>query len=79
MAVTSNYVYGVEQPTRTQISEMMNDWSWNAGVGYGYIGGQVSWPFSAWPWQISSYGGGGMTPQAGFGLNWTTQLTDDGE
>jgi RHS repeat-associated protein len=79
LAITNNYVYGVDQPSRAQISEMMNGWSWNASLGYAYIGGQVSYPFDAWPWQISSYGGGAMTPQMGYGLNWTTQLTDDDE
>jgi len=78
LAITNNYVYGVDQPSPAQISEMMNNWSWNASAGHGYIGGQVSGPF-AWPLQISSYGGGAMTPQGGFGVNWTTQLTDDDE
>jgi RHS repeat-associated protein len=79
VAITNNYVYGVDQPTPRQIAEMMNGWSWNAGGGHGFIGGQVSWPFNAWPWQISSYGAGPMTPQAGLGLNWTVQLNDGDE
>jgi len=71
-AATGNVPSSGYSTGSTGLSQALSGWSWNAGVGV-LIGGQWSFNSLFHPFQVSTYGGGVMTPQVGLSLTYGWQ------